>query len=224
MSKIDVHCHINPPAFTAVLKDAAVPGAAEFPAWGNRPHDPYMTGLGVEAQVLSVTSPGPAVLRDPVRAARLARSCNEYLAELRDADPRKLAFLASLPDLHDTARCLEELRYAYDVLGADGVCLMTRYGGAGEGGQHQDGEGPHYLGHEAFRPIWAELSRRKAVVFVHPTFGKYAVQPGAGGSGGGGGIGDQANRFLPPPVIDFPHETARAALDLYWISIRLREA
>ncbi|KAM7215132.1 hypothetical protein V8F06_009450 [Rhypophila decipiens] len=51
--------------------------------------------------------------------------------------------------------------------------------------------GNHYLGHPSFRPIWDELDKRRAVV-------------GA----------DLVSSVLPQPVIDYPHETTRTAVDL----------
>lgn len=58
----------------------------------------------------------------------------------------------------DKQDALDEIAYALDTLKADGITLFTRYG--------QDN---HYLGHPDFKEIWAELDRREAVVFVHPT-------------------------------------------------------
>lgn len=93
-----------------------------------------------------------------------------------------------MPSLLDTEATLTELAYALDVLGADGVTLFTRYGSDN-----------HYLGHADFAPIWAELNRRKAVVFIHPT---HAVDT------------NLVNKSLPQPMFDYPHETGRAAMDL----------
>lgn len=93
-----------------------------------------------------------------------------------------------MPSLLDTEATLTELAYALDVLGADGVTLFTRYGSDN-----------HYLGHADFAPIWAELNRRKAVVFVHPT---HPVDTAL------------VNKALPQPMFDYPHETGRAAMDL----------
>lgn len=58
-----------------------------------------------------------------------------------------------LPDVDAT---LKESEYAYDALKLDGVGLFTSYGDT-------------WLGNPAYRPVMEELSRRKAVVHVHPT-------------------------------------------------------
>jgi predicted TIM-barrel fold metal-dependent hydrolase len=147
-----------------------------------------MTLLGVRTTILSVTAPGACILKDSKRAARLARECNEYAAAIRDARPGQYGFFASLPPLCDTQAALNEISYALTTLKADGVTLFTRYGS-----KH------HYLGHSSFRPIWAELSRRKAVVFVHPT---HAVDT------------QWVNSLMPQPIFDYPQETGRTAMDL----------
>ena len=61
------------------------------------------------------------------------------------------------------------------------------------------GPGARYLGHEVLRPVWAALDARKAVVFVHPT---HAADTRL------------INASLPQPIIDYPHETTRAAVDM----------
>lgn len=107
---------------------------------------------------------------------------------MKKKDPRSYGFFASLPSLFDTERSLEEIAYAFDKLDADGVTLFTRYG-----------DGNYYLGHDAFRPVWAELNRRKAVVFIHPT---HPVDT------------ELVHPLLPQPMFDYPHETGRTAMSL----------
>ena len=97
-------------------------------------------------------------------------------------------FFASLPSLFDTAASLGEIGYAFDELRADGVTLFTRYG-----------DGNNYLGHPNFEPIWKELSKRKAIVFVHPT---HPVDT------------NLIHPSLPQPMFDYPHETGRTAMSL----------
>lgn len=153
--------------------------------------------MGAKTAILSVTAPGPGIEKDNAAAAGLARECNEYSAALRDQDPSTYGFFASLPSLLDTEATLTELAYALDVLGADGVTLFTRYGSDN-----------HYLGHADFAPIWAELNRRSAVVFIHPT---HPVDT------------NLVNPYLPQPMFDYPHETGRTAMDLI-ISNTLRSS
>lgn len=123
-----------------------------------------------------------------MKAAALARSCNEYAASIRDAQPFQYGFFASVPSLFDTEAALAEIDYALTSLRADGVTLFTRYG-----------DGHSYLGNRRFRPIWEELSRRRAVVFIHPT---HPVDT------------QLINPWMPQPMFDYPHETGRAAMDL----------
>ncbi|KAG8412803.1 hypothetical protein J3458_013239 [Metarhizium acridum] len=87
----------------------------------------------------------------------------EYSASLRDRNPSN-GFFATVPSLERTDLVLRELRYTFDTLHADGATLFASY--ATPGG---------YLGHPEYVPDWEELSRRKAVVFVHPINHKDSV-------------------------------------------------
>ncbi|RPD75837.1 2-amino-3-carboxymuconate-6-semialdehyde decarboxylase [Lentinus tigrinus ALCF2SS1-7] len=185
--KIDVHHHYLPDAYRQALSDAGGdPSGWPTPQWSLSASESLMDTLGTSHAILSVTAPGPDILQGP-DSAKLARTINEYGASLARSNPR-IGFFAALPSLLDTSAALEELRYALDELGADGVTLFTRYG-----------RGNQYLGDPAFAPIWAELDARAAVVFVHPTSGA-SVQ--------------LVNPTLPLPMLDYPQETTRAAADL----------
>jgi predicted TIM-barrel fold metal-dependent hydrolase len=109
---------------------------------------------GVAASVISITNPG-LWFGDSAQTSRLARACNEYGAELVQAHPTRFGLFAAVP-LPDVDASLEEIAYAYDTLGVDGIGLFTSYNDV-------------WLGDPAFRPVMEELDRRRALVTVHPT-------------------------------------------------------
>lgn len=143
---------------------------------------------GVATSVLSLTAPGACILKNGPQAAELARKVNEFAAKLRDENPGSFGLLAALPSLLDKELAMAELEYAFDTLKADGITLFTRYG-----------PGNHYLGHPDFKYMWEELNKRETVVFVHPT---HPVNT------------NLISPSLPQPVIDYPFETTKAAVDL----------
>jgi predicted TIM-barrel fold metal-dependent hydrolase len=107
----------------------------------------------IAAAVLSVPPPG-VHFGDQAAATKLARRCNEYLAEVVAAEPGRLGAFAVLP-LPDVAASLDEITYALDTLGLDGVGLYSNVQG-------------RYLGDPLLEPIFAELHRRRAVCLLHP--------------------------------------------------------
>lgn len=208
-NRIDVHHHFVPdfyregtlaifPFFAmqmiinspiAVIASGGDPSGWEVPKWSLESDDAVNKKFGISTTILSLTAPGACILKDPQEAATLARKTNEFAAKIRDNDPKKYGFLAALPNLLDTELAIKEIAYAYDVLKADGVTLFTRYG-----------TGNHYLGHADFKPVWAELNRRSAVILVHPT---HPVDTGLVSG-------------LSQPVIRYPMETTTTALDMLY--------
>ncbi|OQN95393.1 hypothetical protein B0A48_18572 [Cryoendolithus antarcticus] len=191
--KIDVHHHVYPPAYTAAIKaHGGDPSGWYIPSWTVEADHAICREIGISTAILSCTAPGPGIEPDVEKAQQLARTCNEFSAGLRDADPTAYGFFASVPSLLDTKAVLEEIDYALDVLNADGVVLMTRYGSDN-----------HYLGHPSFIPIWDALNKRKAIVFVHPSSpANYRSES------------DWVNKNIPGPAWDYAHETGRTAIDL----------
>ncbi|CAK7233358.1 hypothetical protein SBRCBS47491_008581 [Sporothrix bragantina] len=194
VNKVDTHHHFVPPFYRQAIEDAGGdPSGWPTPKWSPLATELLMTRLGIKTAILSATAPGACIVKGEA-SYKLARQLNEYAADMRDKQPDKFGFFASLPCVLDTKATLEEIRYSLDELHADGVTLFTRYG-----------EGNTYLGHKDIEPIWAELNRRKCVVFVHPT---HPVDT------------TKVNAKMPQPMIDYPHETSRAATDMIMMGTR----
>jgi predicted TIM-barrel fold metal-dependent hydrolase len=139
---------------------------------------------GISTAILSVSAPG-VHFGDDEAAAKLARQVNHFAAAITEERPTRFGFFAS-PPVPNVSLSLEELGHALDDLGAQDVVLESNFDG-------------HYLAEERFEPLLAELDKREAVVFVHPTSPAcwQAVAP-----------------HRPRPMLEFPFDATRAVAEL----------
>jgi len=153
--RVDVHAHYLPADYRQALLDGGhdqPDGFPVLPEWSAEAHLAMMDRVGVATSLLSVSTPGVTFGGDPVE---WARRVNESGAATVREHPGRFGLFASLP-VNDADAARDEVAYALDRLDADGVVLLT----------HADGV---YLGDPRLEPVMAELHRRRAVVFVHPT-------------------------------------------------------
>jgi predicted TIM-barrel fold metal-dependent hydrolase len=147
-----VHHHYIPPRhLEAVLAQRE---SGRTPPWSPEISVAEMDRNGIATAICSLVQPG-VWLGGIDRSRQLARECNEYGARMVADHPGRFGFFAALP-LPDAQGSLREVEYALDTLKADGIGLMTSF---------ED----KYLGDPAFAPIYEELNRRAAIVYVHPT-------------------------------------------------------
>ena len=157
--RIDIHQHFVSPTFYATLnaKNAIspIPGLAAWKGYSPASAVEALDRVGIATAMLSITAPG-VWFGDVQEARKLAREMNEYAAAKLVSDYKgRFGLFAVLP-LPDVEGSLKEIEYAFDTLKADGVGLLTSYGSA-------------WLGDPSFAPVLAELNRRKAIVYTHPT-------------------------------------------------------
>ena len=184
---IDLHHHVIPDFYWEASNEGGeAAGGITPPRWSLGGAIGYLDEAGIDAAVASISTPG-VHFGDDAAARKLARRVNEYLADLARRRPDRFAALASLP-LPDIEGSLTELEHTLDVLELDGVPLMTNGGGS-------------YLGDARFAPVFGELQRRGAVVFVHPTASPDPIAHSMG---------------LPDALLDYPVDTSRAIAKLHY--------
>ncbi|KAI9574743.1 hypothetical protein HD554DRAFT_97050 [Boletus coccyginus] len=150
---IDVHHHVFLDAQAKARKNTLVGWITppEHLPWRPSPAMSAMDMMGVQTAILS---PPPVATTNRTEV----RAMNIYLSQLRAAYPTRFGFLAGLPALGDVQGALNEIAFALDHLGADGFALISSYG---------IGTAAKYIADNLFDPIWDELNRRHAVVFLH---------------------------------------------------------
>jgi predicted TIM-barrel fold metal-dependent hydrolase len=99
--------------------------------------------------------------------------------------PGRFGLFASLP-LPDVDAAIAEIAYCCDRIDVAGFAVLTNIGGT-------------YLGDPAFQPVFRELDRRGARLFIHPTSPPCWEHTSFG---------------RPRPMLEFFFDTTRAVVDL----------
>ncbi|KAF4575019.1 hypothetical protein EYR36_006375 [Pleurotus pulmonarius] len=189
--RVDIHHHCFPRGVdkAKASADAGWRTPSESLPWDPQVSLRAMEKSDVDKAILSTpaTSHGLPGLEN--RA--ITRDHNIQAAAACAAYPSRFGFFAALPLLYDVLGALAEIDYALDELNADGISLSSSYG---------EGQDAKYVGDQRFEPIWKELDRRRAVVFLHgcqiPSSTPYP------------------HEYLGLPITEVPNETFKAASHL----------
>lgn len=113
-----------------------------------------MDKFGIQTAILSTAGYGDEVYDGSEKGNTLARKSNDYAAKLADEHPKRFGFMAILP-FGDVDASMKEIEYAFDKLKCDGVGILSNIY-------------DKWPGDPVYFPIFQELNRRKAVMFIHP--------------------------------------------------------
>ena len=181
--KIDVHFHLN-------LRSPGPP--IDNSRFGRNTPALALEDMEKGGVAAAICSPGGGIGGGEVgpQKIRKSRDWNDRTAQVCADHPTRFGLFASLP-LPDIEGALREIEYASDHLKADGFAFVTNYGDI-------------WLGDLRFKPVYEELNRRGAVVYVHPTDAPCCSPEAIG--------------FKRPPIngawIEWPMNTARTMLSL----------
>ena len=173
MAIIDIHNHYYPPAYIDALRSGTsnvrITEDAEGNPWLHYPGDyniavrghrdiEYRAGvlaeLGVDTQVISLTTPGTHV-ESAATAARQASLVNDAFAAAVRNHKGRFAALATLP-LNDAAASVRELERACTKLGMRGAMLFSNVNGVA-------------LADARYMPLYEAANSLDAVLHIHPT-------------------------------------------------------
>lgn len=189
---VDVHAHFVTDEYVAAAVAAGhsnPDGMPRWPTWNTEQHLRLMDDWDVGTAILSISSPGTHFGEDETARA-LTRQVNEVGAATMHKFPDRFGHFASLP-MPDVDGSLAELERALDELGSDGVAVVTNAHGC-------------YLGDTRLEPLWGELDRRNAVVFVHPTSPPRV---------------DEVSLGRPRPMLEFIFDSTRTVSDLVFAGV-----
>jgi 6-methylsalicylate decarboxylase len=165
--RIDVHAHYWTEEYLDLLIDLGKADAGQalgIGAGGGADLEArlrLMDRAGIQMQVLSACPQSPYG-EDADQATKAARFVNDQYAELAEQHRDRFAAFAALPLPH-IEESVGEMRRALDDLRMAGISMNTTVLG-------------HALVEPGFEPVFAELNRRAAVLYLHPA-GNSACSP-----------------------------------------------
>ncbi len=185
--RVDFHHHFMPRQylFDEQTRFGEPHGNSDESAWTAERAIEACDMAGVDFAFGSISTPG-VWYGDVALGRKLARQWNDAAGQTVRDHPTRFGFFAPIP-LPDTEGSLLEIEYAYSTLHADGINLLSNYSGK-------------WLGDPAFTPVMEELDRRKAIVYVHPTFAPCCTKGMVTG--------------LIAPTLEFPYDTTRTIVSL----------
>lgn len=188
MKIINSHTHfVLPVYYNAVMKHGADKEDG-FPMpthWSIEENVEFMDEVGVDVSILSLSTPHPH-WGDDQESRELCRAINEGIAEDIKKFPERFRFMGTLP-LPDVAGSIAEAKYTLEKLGAAGVKVPSNAGGI-------------YLGNKILEPLYAELNKLGATVFIHPSR-PHVLSAGVFTSG-------------PMPIFEYLVDETRTVIDI----------
>jgi 6-methylsalicylate decarboxylase len=144
--RIDVHHHHVPPALrTGPLHSDWTPELTLQ----------MMDKFDIAVSMLSMTQMGDLLYDNTEKGRKAVRIGNDYGAQMMADHPKRFGLFSAIP-FPDLGGALKEIEYGLDTLKADGIGIYTN-----------DNQG-RWPGDPYFEPMWQELNRRKAIVYMHP--------------------------------------------------------
>lgn len=145
---IDVHHHFNMPGSK---------GNARVPLpWTPERALEQMDKFNIGVAILSRT--GGQYYDATEKSRTAARESNDYGAKVMQQYPKRFGLMGGLP-VPDIDGSLREIAYVFDTLKVDAI------------GIHSNDTQGRWPGDPHFEPVWQELNRRNAIVYVHPMVG-----------------------------------------------------
>ena len=141
---IDVHHHFQAPGTAAGGRPWSVELSLQ-----------QMEKFGIGVAILSMSQNGPLFYDGTEKGRTAVRRGNEYGAKLMQQHPAKFGLMGGIP-MPDVDGALEEIEYAYDTLKVDAIAI------------HSNDNKGRWPGDPYFEPVWRELNRRNAIVYMHP--------------------------------------------------------
>jgi aminocarboxymuconate-semialdehyde decarboxylase len=187
---VDFHAHVTPQRYkTAIASSGSWHGLGpevgelDWPGFRRSTSERLgdMLELGVDAQLVSPCDGFYLYDRDVDLTLRVARECNDEIAEMTVAHPQQFLGLATVP-MQDMATAVEEMRRAVVDLHLRGVMI----------GDHVNGR---TYDETEFRPFWKAAEELGAIVFFHQGVDNVTARR-LNRYGMGNSVGNLAERIL----------------------------
>ncbi len=192
--RIDVHHHYVSRDYVKAIGAEAIAAqgsSRSAPDWTPEHSLKIMEHAGIRTTILSLGAPGMD-MGNETATVRLTHHCNEDQVRIIAKHPGRFGFFAALPlPYFDAAR--RQAIVALDDMHADGVTILTNYGG-------------RYFGDPVYWPLLEVLNARSALAFIHPTSPWQF----------------EGFRELSPSTLEFPFDTTRALASVLYHGVPQR--